>query len=354
MKVQTLNPAQPVAMQPRKTQPEPVVVSLANVEPEPVSWLWEPYLPLGKLTIVEGDPGAGKTWVTLAICSRLTAEGHSVIYATCEDGIADTIRPRVEGMGADLSRFYILRGVRRENEEAPFTLAEPEVLEWAIIELKPALVVLDPIQGFLGGSVDIHRANEVRAKLAPLTRLAETYGCAVVIVRHLSKAPAGRSIYRGLGSIDFTAAARSVLLVGQDQKGRRAVVHHKNSVGELGPSMSFEIAEGQFFWRGEANITAADLLRADAEAEEKSAVDEAADFLQELLANGPVEAKLVMKEAKAAGIAERTLNRAKAALGVITKRSTRPGEKTGPWVWFLPDSRLPEGVDPAEQQLWQP
>ena len=344
MKVQTLKPAQTAVMQPGKTQPEPVVVSLADVEPEPVSWLWKPYLPAGKLTIVEGDPGGGKTWVCLAICAKLTDEGHPVLYATAEDSLADTIRPRVEGMGADLSRFFILRGVKDEKgEEVPFTLEDAGVLERAIAELKPALVVLDPIQGFLGGSVDMHRANEVRAKLAPLARLAETYGCAVVIVRHLSKAPAGRSIYRGLGSIDFTAAARSVLLVGLDQEGRRAVVHHKNSIGELGPSLRFEIAEGRFFWRGEANITAADLLRADAEP------DEAAGWLQELLADGAKEAKAVMKEAKAAGIAERTLNRAKAALGVITKRSTRPGEKTGPWAWSLPDSRLPEEVDTVEQ-----
>ncbi|MEW6447179.1 MAG: AAA family ATPase [Bacillota bacterium] len=338
MKVQTLNPAQPAAMQ-LKTQPEPVVVSLANVEPEPVSWLWEPYLPLGKLTIVEGDPGAGKTWVTLAICAKLTSGGHNVLYATAKDGLADTIRLRVEGMGADLSRFYVLRGVKDEKgEEVLFTLGDVGGLERAITEYQPALAVLDPIQGFPGGNVDIHRANEVRAKLAPLVRIAETYGCAVVIVRHLSKAPAGRSIYRGLGSIDFTAAARSVLLVGVDQKGQRAVVHHKNSVGELGPSMSFEITEGQFFWRGEVNITAADLLRPDAEPEERSALDEAAGWLQELLAGGPVEAKLAMKEAKAAGIADITLRRAKAVLGIKVFRNGTPGERgSGKWSWRLPD-----------------
>jgi hypothetical protein len=197
------------------------------------------------------------------------------------------------------------------------------------------MVVLDPIQGFLGGAVDMHRANEVRAKLAPLARMAETYGCAVVVVRHLSKAPAGRAIYRGLGSIDFTAAARSVLLVGQTPDKGRAVVHLKNSVGELGPSLGFEIQHGRFFWRGEVDTKAGDILAPDAPEEDKTALDEAAEWLQEVLSEGPATAKEVLKAAKEAGIAERTLYRAKARLGVQVKRDTRPGEKTGPWVWIL-------------------
>ncbi|MEW6573482.1 MAG: bifunctional DNA primase/polymerase [Bacillota bacterium] len=332
-------PRRPNGEAKQETPPEPVVIPLANVEPEEVSWLWEPYLPAGKLTIVEGDPGAGKTWVTLAICAKLTAEGHPVLYATAEDGLADTIRPRVEGMGADLSSFFILRGAKSESgDTVPFTLAEPEVLEKAILTYRPALVVLDPIQGFLGGSVDMHKANEVRAKLAPLARIAETYGCAVAVVRHLSKAPAGRAIYRGLGSIDFTAAARSVLLVGQNQAGNRAVVHLKNSVGELGPSLGFEIQRGQFFWRGEVDTEAGDILRPDAEPEERSALDEAAEWLQELLAEGPVEAKQVQREAKQAGFADITLRRAKARLGIRVSREGTPGERGGgKWFWRLPD-----------------
>jgi hypothetical protein len=328
----------------QQTPPEPVVISLASIESEKVSWLWEPYLPAGKLTIVEGDPGAGKTWLTLAIGVKLTVEGHNVLYATAEDGLADTIRPRVEGMGADLSRFFILRGARdKKGETLPFTLAEPEVLEKAILTYHPALVVLDPIQGFLGGNVDMHRANEVRAKLAPLARIAETYGCAVVIVRHLSKALAGRSIYRGLGSIDFTAAARSVLLVGVDQEGRRAIVHHKNSVGELGPSMSFEITEGRFFWRGEVGITAADILRPDAEPEEKTALDEACEWLQGILAGGPVGKKEIERQARAAGIiggSDILLRRAKAKLGIKAEKvgEVVPGAgwKIRGWTWSLP------------------
>lgn len=319
-----------------KQPPKPVYTSLANVTPEQVNWLWEPYLPVGKLVIIEGDPGAGKTWVALAICSKLTRRGDVVLYATAEDGIADTIRNRVEGMGADLTRFYVLQGQRNgEDELLPVSLDNPVVLETAIQELKPALVALDPIQAFLGAGIDMHKANQVRSRLAILTRLSETYKCTIAVIRHLTKTAMDRAIYRGLGSIDFTAAARSVLLVGKKQEGQRAVVQIKNSLGEYGPALGFEIQKGQFYWLGEVNITSDDLLRPDAAQEEKTALVEAIEWLRDALADGPLESKRILKDARQAGIAERTLHRAKAAIRVTSQKM---GSN---WVWKLaPEERF--------------
>lgn len=309
--------------------PMPVVTALADVDPEPVSWLWEPYLPAGKLTILEGDPGAGKTWVALAICAQLTAEGRTILYATAEDGVADTLRVRVDGMGADLSKFFVLQGQGKGGLVVPVTLAQPEPLRAAVLAHRPDLLVLDPIQAYLGSDVDMHRANAVRPRLAYLARLAEESGCGVLIIRHLSKAPAGRAVYRGLGSIDFAAAARSVLLAGEAGNGQRAVVQIKNSLCETGAALGFGLRAGQFSWTGVVDIDAGDLLRVDQDAtEDKAALDEAVDFLAATLASGPVAAKELQKEARAAGISERTLRRAKERLNVKSRRGASG------WEWF--------------------
>lgn len=316
----------------KPTGPTPVVVALADVEPESIDWLWKPYLPAAKLTILEGDPGVGKTWVALAICAELTARGRAVLYATAEDGVADTLRVRVNEMGADLSKFFILQGQEKGGLVVPVTLAQPGPLRAAVLEYRPALVVLDPVQGFLGGDIDMHRANETRPRLAYLTRLAEEIGCGVLIIRHLSKSSAGRAIYRGLGSIDFAAAARSVLLAGQTGTGERAVAHIKNSLCETGATLGFRVQAGRFLWTGEADVDAGDLLRGDDAAEDKTALDEAVDFLTAALAVGRMSTKELQKEAGAAGIAKRTLWRAKARLGIKTRR-TADG-----WEWFTTQS----------------
>ena len=325
-----------------RQQEELEVLALSSIQREEIRWLWEPYIPVGKLTILEGDPGIGKTWVALAICSSLTQKGHPILYTTVEDGPGDTIRPRAEDMGADLERFFIPTGIRVGQELQPFTLENLALLEQALTKYRPALIVLDPIQGFLGGKVDIHRANEVRAKLAPLARLAETHGVSFLLVRHLTKAVAERAIYRGMGSIDFTAAARSVLMVGKTQQGERALVQIKNNIEEFGPSLGFEIANGRFHWKGEVEITAQDLLQPEAELEGKGKLDETVAWLRETLSSGPVEKKELVKQARAQGLigeSDILLRRAKDKLGVKAKpQKYSQGEQliTGLW-WMLPE-----------------
>lgn len=196
------------------------LIQMSDVRTEEVKWLWPPYVPLGKLTIVQGDPGEGKTTLVLAVISSLTrgeplpgcdtAETPvTVIYQTAEDGLADTIKPRLEAMGADCSRVFVIDESKKELSMLD------ERLEKAIHETGARLVVLDPIQAYLGSDVDMHRANEIRPIMKRVAAMAEQNGCAVVLIGHMNKAQGLKAGYRGLGSIDFRAAARSVLLVGR-------------------------------------------------------------------------------------------------------------------------------------------
>ncbi len=317
---------------------EPALSVIAEKKPEKIEWLWEPFLPAGKLTVIEGDPGTGKTYVALALAAMLTQKGHNVIYATAEDGVSDTILPRLQAMQANLTRIYVLEG-KRSTDGIVYhvTLKDYKVLEKAIASVRAKMIVFDPIQGFFGGGADFHKATEVRARIMNLVRIAAEQRCAVVAIRHLSKNTAASALHRGLGSIDISAAARSVLLVGQDSMGNRAVVQTKPSLSARGAAVGFEILDGDdgdvgvFRWKGEVDIKAEDLLR-PVEENEKNAIQEAEEFLLALLDQGPVPAKEVVRQAKAVGVTRATLRRAKKRLGVISLKQGR--EK---WCWSLPN-----------------
>ena len=200
-------------------RPDLKLISIGEIKAEEVKWLWYPYLPRGKLTIVLGNPGEGKTTFVLAVIAALTRgeslpeseqalEPLNVIYQTAEDGLADTIKPRLAAAGADCSRVLVI-----DESQQELTLCD-ERLEQAVQQTEAQLIVLDPIQAYLGDGVDMHRANEVRPVLKRVAAMAECTGCAVILIGHMNKAQGLKSGYRGLGSIDFRAAARSVLVVG--------------------------------------------------------------------------------------------------------------------------------------------
>ena len=302
------------------------LIQMSSVQAEEVKWLWSPYVPLGKLTIVQGDPGEGKTTLVLAVIASLTrgealseyaeaAPPMTVIYQTAEDGLADTIKPRLEAMGADCSRVFVIDESRKELSMLD------ERLEKAIHETGARLVVLDPMQAYLGSDVDMHRANEIRPILKRVAAMAEQNNCAVILVGHMNKAQGLKAGYRGLGSIDFRAAARSVLLVGRtkDDPSVRVMAQDKNSLAPEGRSMSFALGEDGFRWLGCVDATVDDVLCGMARAESKTVQMENA--LRELLEDGDgIPSDELAAYAESLGISERTLKIAKKNLGVASER----------------------------------
>ena len=312
------------------------LISMDTVETENVQWLWYPYIPLGKITIVQGDPGEGKTTFALAVIAALTrgeplpecedtTEPMNVIYQTAEDGLADTIKPRLVASGADCSRVLVI-----DETDKELTLID-ERLEAAINETGARLIVLDPIQAYLGDDVDMHRANEVRPVLKRVAAMAERTHCAVLLVGHMNKAQGQKSSYRGLGSIDFRAAARSVLVVGRlkDNERIRIVAQDKNSLAPEGSSIAFELNEQTgFCWKGACDATVDDVLNGTGKVQTKTMLME--EELKRIL-SGRVPAEEVQKKAKAMGVSKRTLDIAKKNLGIIS-------EKVGDqWFWKLPE-----------------
>ena len=341
--------ARKYAHQNKQDDDEVVLTPVVDIKPREIKWLWEGYVPLGKLTLMEGDPGTGKTWVCLAIAAMVSSQGHNVIYASCEDEADDTLRPRLEAMeGVDLSRIYILEGKRAGGVLQHITLKDFRLLEEAISRLRARLLVLDPLQAYVGSDIDFHRANEVRARLAGLKEIAAKHECAIIMVRHLNKSSHTKAMYRGLGTIDLSAIVRSVILCGIDADGNRAIVPIKHNLSQSPPqAQGFELYQGKFYWKGNVNVKAEDLLRV-ADEGEKTAVEEAEEFLQAVLADGPVPADEVIKQARKFCISQVTLRRAKKMLQV---QSYRQGGKKGKWYWSLKDDQTFKDDQPPYKYL---
>ena len=316
---------------------------LSEVQAEEIVWLWDPYIPLKKLTLVEGDPSSGKTYLLLAIAAAVTS-GHSlptqegkvdiptscqhgnVMYITAEDGVADTIRPRAEKVGADLTRLFVPR-----NPQS-FSLADPAILSNAMRRYTPRLVVLDPLQAFLGAGIDMHRANEVRPLMTTLLALAIEHTCAIVAIRHWTKTPGGRAKHRGQGNVDFTAAARSALSIGESPEDDtlRIMAHAKASLSKSGVSIVFSIHDEGLQWCGTSTLTADELSAAQPNKHHHQRKD-AMEWLRDYLREGPQPADMVIHAADAVGIRERTLKRAKEHLHVISLKDGKV------WFWRLPN-----------------
>lgn len=329
---------------------------MESVKVEQIEWLLYPFIPFGKVTIIQGDPGEGKTTMVLQIIAKLTRgepillskksqkeaqqdseenlkqevlsqdnpiQPVNVIYQTAEDGLGDTIKPRLLAAGADCSRVLVI-----DDREQPLTMLDVR-LEEAIMQTKARMVVLDPIQGFLGTDVDMHRANEIRPLMKRMAVLAEKYHCAIILIGHMNKNSNGKSSYRGLGSIDFQTAARSVLIVGRmkDEPETRVMCHVKSSLAPEGKSVAFRLdKETGFQWIGEYDISADDLLSGDARGQ-KSRI--AKEFLLDILADGGMAQKKIEEEASKQGIKKKTLRNAKQELEID---SVKRGNQ---WFWIL-------------------
>ena len=312
------------------------LISMDQVPVEEVQWLWYPYIPYGKLTIIHGEPGEGKTTLILRLAALLS-QGESlpcddrpqepvkIIYQTAEDGLGDTIKPRLLAGDADCAQIKVI-----DETEASLTLLDERV-EQAISETGARVMILDPVQAYVGTGVDMNRANEVRTVLAQLSRIAEKYKCAMILVGHLNKAQGTKSQYRGLGSIDFQAAARSVLIVGRvkEKPEVRVMAHEKSSLAPEGEPVAFELsADNGFRWLGHYDISIDDLL-SGVSREKKS--DLAEKLIRDCLSDGRYPQQALMDKAKRMDISKRIIDEVKKCLNV---RSVKDGNQ---WFWQLPD-----------------
>ena len=286
------------------------------VSSKTVDWLWYPYIPYGKITILQGDPGEGKSTMMMQLAALITngkamPDGSgdkipgNVIYQAAEDGIEDTIKPRLEAAGADCSRIAFLE----QSDEEPILLNDARLAQ-AIEGIKAKLLVVDPLQAYLG----------IDSKIQ----------CAIVLIGHMNKSNRAKGIYRGLGSIDIAAVARSVLLVGRDRSipYYRVMLQIKNNLAPEGKAYVFELnPDYGFRWIGQEEYEVEDLLAHKTKTESK--LDKAKDYLRLLLNGTDMACADILDKMRANGIGKRTVEQAKKDMGII---SYKLGDK---WYWQL-------------------
>ncbi len=286
-----------------------------DIEQTSVEWLWFPYIPFGKLTIIQGNPGEGKTYFAMMLTAACTnrklfpnmedIEPFNVIYQTAEDGMGDTIKPRLVEAGADLSRVMVI-----DDSEEVLTLSDDRI-EKAVRQNHVRLVIIDPVQAFIGADVDINRANEVRPVFRKLGMIAEKTSCAIVLIGHLNKSSGTQSTYRGLGSIDIMAAVRSLIFIGKVRKDptTRVLIHEKSSLAPPGETMAFKLGDEEGFrWVGAYEISADELLDGKEGKATETKLERGAKLIQELLVDkNEISIRELDDKAKEQGISGRTM-----------------------------------------------
>lgn len=311
------------------------MIRMSEVQSQEIEWLWYPFIPYGKLTIIQGDPGDGKTTMVLNLAAKLSkgealdenmkvTEPVNVIYQTAEDGLADTVKPRLELAGADCERIIVI-----DESDKSLSMVD-ERLEEAIVRTGARLLILDPIQAYLGGGMDMNRANEARDMTKKLGALAEKTKCAIILIGHMNKASGNKAAYRGMGSIDFFAVARSVLLVGrvEGEPNARAVVQIKNNLAAFGHPKAFALSEEGFQWIGDYEITVDEVLGGIAPKANK--MELAKQMLRELAeTHSAVLSNEIFDRADELGISKRTLENAKKELGIRARKINNA------WYWEL-------------------
>lgn len=313
------------------------MIRMSEIEAQEIKWLWYPFIPYGKLTIVQGDPGDGKTTMILNLAAQLSKgkcfedvsgveAPMKIIYQTAEDGLADTVKPRLEKAGADCEQILVI-----DESDKSLSMID-ERIEEALKTSGAKMLILDPIQAYLGGGMDMNRANEAREMTKKLGMLADKYGCAIILIGHMNKAAGNKAAYRGMGSIDFFAVARSVLLVGRvvGEPDIRAVVQIKNNLAEFGHPKAFRLSDDGFDWIGDYEITVDEVLGGIAPRANK--LEQAKRLLMELAeTNNMMLSGEILELAADEDISKRTMETAKKELGIKAKKINNA------WYWVLED-----------------
>lgn len=308
-----------------------------EVKAKKVEWLWYPYIPYGKITIIQGDPGEGKSTVAINLAS-IISNGESlplekektapraVVYQNSEDGKEDTIVPRLIACGADLSNVAYI-----EEDETALELGD-ERLSKVIDETGARVLILDPVQAYWGANTDMNRAGAIRPIMNQLARMAQQKKCAIIMIGHMTKGN-GKGLYRGLGSIDIAAAARSVLLVARlkSQPEMRVLAHVKSNLAPIGDSILFSVdGKSSISWLRKSKLTAEQILDESYE-ESNSKLDRAVAIIKGCMKNGECSANEVLRQCEDQGIAKRTVNEAKARLNIDSVK------RKGGWFWVVCD-----------------
>ena len=317
-------------------------IDLNTIDPKEVEWLWEPFIPFSMITIMEGDPGVGKSFLAMQLAAQISIGGElpegqkldrgRVLYLSAEDDAAYTIRPRIDAMGGDPTRIRV---------QGDFLSLDEKGLAALMREVRrkpPDLLILDPLFAYVPSGQDMYKPNVIRQLLSFLKDIAETGETAVLIVRHLTKAKHDKAIYRGGGSMDVIGAARSAFLVCEhpNDSSTKLVVHIKHNIAVRGQTQTYEIYSedggmATLNWLGPSDITIDDLISSEGGTPKMSALDDAIQFLRVFLKHGPEATTKVEKEAAARDISEKTLERARRSLGVVSKKKGKS------WVLSLPD-----------------
>lgn len=337
-----------------KGRRRPRLLRMSDVVSKPVNWLWQDRIATGRISLLVGQAGLGKSFLTTDMAARITTgtpwpdgsdcELGSVLLMTAEDDPADTIRPRLDAHGADVSRVVCLTGafrsVSQDAADTMVSLADIDIMEDALRQIEDCrLIVVDPIGSFIGGGVDSHKDNEVRSVLAPIGKLAEKYGPAVLCIAHRRKSAAAVADDMVLGSRAFTGLARNVwhLFQAKDDEDLRLLLPGKSNLARRAQGLAYRIVgdPGAIQWEdGFVDMSADDALAQEqGGGEQHSAVDEAEQWLLGRLASGSHLAKELKDLARQDGIADRTLDRAAKKLKVIRG----PDGFSQPWSWRLPD-----------------
>lgn len=315
------------------------MIRMSEIQQTEVEWLWYPYIPFGKLTIIQGNPGEGKTFFAMQLAAACTNrkylpqmepfEPFNVIFQTAEDGLGDTVKPRLISVEADMERVLVI-----DDADYPLTLADKRI-ENAVRENNARLVIIDPLQAFLGANVDMNRANEVRPIFRRLADTAQNTNCAIVMIGHLNKASGSQSTYRGLGSIDITVVVRSLLFIGKVKTDptTRVIVHEKSSLAPPGQSLAFSLGDEKGFrWIGAYDISAEDLFAGGEGSKTELKQELAVKLITEFLVEGKkVSIEEINAEARERGISEQTVRLAKNSMGDKIA-SERQGKDW--WIWF--------------------